>query len=158
MKGIVWTAGMLLLVGLFFTGCSPAEHPSSTASNSKEYVEVDLSGGEITRVNVYYWIVPAQAEKKVVEESENIAAVLDALSQMEIMGEGASAPVLAGGSTVLLEIEHPSGTRIYRFSSNRMQSSQGLDQYIRGADPDALWKSLTEPAQSVGEADIPTIT
>lgn len=159
MKRSVWIVCILLLFGILLSGCSQAEPSSSPNDNENKRLKLDIQEDEVTQIDAYYCVVPAQVEKKIINDKKDISMIFKFFSSIEILGEGDSAPLIAGGSSLFFQIELKSGTCTYMCSDNRFKSSQGLDKYINSKESDlqSLWENLSSTAISVSESDLPKI-
>lgn len=129
---------------------------SSAVSYMKEYLKLEVENEDITSIQVFHWVVPAQAEKKTIADRDSIAKITQALSAMEFIGPGESAPLIAGDDCMAIELICRTGKITYIYGSNRVTSSNGLDKEITKIHPENLWNSLPETAESVTQAEIPT--
>lgn len=150
MKYVV-SAVLILIISLSMLGCSP--------KSAEVVFQFPFSAENIEQIEMYHYVVPASAEKKLVTEAQDIHALYDLFSGLTLTNRKTE-PV-AGSEVISLRFHLADGTTyelIYVaevVKQGRLQSPTGDFDYCTSADLSGAWECSGSEAVTADEIELP---
>lgn len=129
-----------------------------TNPSQKLKIDLSFSTSDIENIEVFYYNVPAMAEKKVVTAPDDIKAIYNTLTSIDVK-KGSYEPV-AGSDTIGFRFSLSDGSSFeiihhnYGVKKGEIMSSYVFD-YITEADICGLWRNLSYEILDAEESELP---
>ncbi|WP_294455374.1 hypothetical protein [uncultured Allofournierella sp.] len=141
---------LAVLLSILLTGCIRTKH-----------ITLPFTASDVERVEMFHYVVPADAEKKTVTQPEDIAGLVDTFDGLSVTNKE-TAPV-AGGSVTSFRFRLFDGT-IYEIvyssiavKSGRISTTSSGQDFFTSADIEASWSNCDYEAVPAAENELPFV-
>lgn len=141
---------LTVLLSILLTGCTRTEH-----------IVLPFTASDVERVEVFHYVVPADAEKKTVTRPEDISGLVDTFDGLSVTDKETE-PV-AGGSITSFRFRLFDGT-IYEIvyssiavKSGRISTTGSGQDFFTSADIEASWSNCDYEAVLAAENELPFV-
>ena len=145
------SAVLILIVSLSMLGCSP--------KTAEIVFQLPFDVEKIVQIEMYHYVIPASAEKKIVTETSDIHAVYDLLSGLTLTNQTTEA--VAGSNVTSLRF-HLTDETVYELiyiseavKQGRLQSPTDNFDCFTSADLGSIWNDTNCEAVMVDERELP---
>lgn len=134
---------------------------SLTSAFSTVHLEIPLEPSDIESIEMFHFVNPTEAEKKVITEPADIQSLTDTLESISLKEEKTE-PV-AGGSVTCFRFHGSDGTEfevIYSaiaVKSGRIKSTGSEQDYFTAADLEACWQNYDSEIAHADEKELPAL-
>lgn len=132
-----------------------------TSSSSSVQLEIPFESSDIESVEMFHFVNPTEAEKKVLTEQTDIQSLTDTLERISLK-ERETEPV-AGGSVTSFRF-HGSGGTVYEVIYSSIAVKAGWikftgseKDYFTVADLEACWNNYDSEIMSADEKELPAL-
>ena len=144
----LWLLLCLCLV-LTLSGCRAGRVPG-----------LDWDPADFTQLELFTGGVPADAQRKITTDPQEIQRAAQALFRFRVQREAASQDVTAGGIGLFLAFTRADGSQEVVHlggSGTTLRTGAGFYKLRRPASETALWEMVSAPAEPVGESALPDV-
>lgn len=130
-------------------------------SNKTAHIEFPFEVSDVENVEMYHFIQPAEAEKKVITESKDIQAIYQTLERISLKDK--ETEPAAGGSVTSFRFHLSDGTSYeVTYSEAAVKAGRiittGMEQdFFTAADIQANWKNFDYEVVPVEESELPQL-
>lgn len=128
---------------------------------STVHLALPFLASDVESVEMFRWIQPSDAEKKLITEKTDIQEIADTLESISLT-EQKTAPA-AGGAVTSFRFHHSDGS-VYEVvysslavKSGRIKTTQSETDYFTSADLGALWNNLDAEIMEASEEELPAL-
>ena len=143
---IILTIALILIL---CTGCSDSDK-----------ITLPLSAEEVENIELYRFVVPAQAEQKIVLEASDIQSIVDKLNSLQIKEE--KAELFEGGETTSFRFNLNNGsvfevifTSLGEGLGGPIKFSTSTTKYVAVTNIGAVWDECSSAAIPIKESKLP---
>lgn len=142
---------LTVLLGIVLTGCARTEH-----------IALAFTASDVESVEIFHYVIPADAEKKTVTQPEDIAGLVDTFEGL-LVTDKKTEPV-AGGSTTSFRFRLFDET-VYDIvyssiavKSGRIRTTSTGQDFFTSADIEASWSNCDYEAVPAAESELPVLS
>lgn len=148
MRRISVVALSMILMMCILTGCQ-----------SREKIQLDFTASDVSNIELYHFNVPAQAEMKLVTDSNDIDKIIRTLKDINVK-KNSNSSAKAGSTTLSFRFNLYDGTKFeiiftsFGVKDGMIRSSYAFD-YLTTSDVDAIWGQYDYELEQAIENQLP---
>lgn len=137
----------VILLGIFVV-CSKTKN-----------IKLAFKAEDIDYVEMYSFVMPTEAEKKIIIESKDIEQIISSISQLEKKGDASAKDETVGGNILSLrfKLKNEGSMEVIYNDSGVITSSCVVSYKTEGESMNKLWDSLDYEIKKANINELPTI-
>ena len=126
---------------------------------SREKIQLDFTASDVSNIELYHFNVPAQAEMKLVTDSNDIDKIIQTLQDINVK-RNSNSSAKAGSTTLSFRFNLYDGTKFeiiftsFGVKDGTIRSSYVFD-YLTTSDVDAIWGQYDYEVEQAIENQLP---